>query len=195
MAGTGPERPTSGRDRAPATIRNLQIIIGSLVGGAGTFLLIAAAKSIFFDEPADRGEIGLMVYMAFGLALLALVTRAVVPHMVTLAGRRHLARRTSSSGLVDISTSDDARRVPMADALLNLYVTRTIIGAAIIEAAAFFALVVSVIEAEPICVVLGGVMIVGIALHFPTRARVMQWIDMQQVLLKEERQLQTQRGL
>jgi hypothetical protein len=100
-----------------------------------------------------------------------------------------------ASGYVDISTDKNSRRVPIADALLNLYLTRTIIGAAIVEGAAFFALVVSVIDEEPICLMLGGVMIVGIALHFPTRTRVTQWLETQQLLLQQERLLQTQRGL
>jgi hypothetical protein len=195
MNGTGSKGPTAGRDRVLATTRKLQIIVGSLAGGAFTFMVIAAVKSVFIDEGVRRAEMGLMVYMAFGWAAASLLARAVVPHIITLAGRRHLARRESASGYVDISTDKRSRRVPVADALLNLYLTRTIIGAAIIEGAAFFALVVSIIEEEPVCLMLGGLMIVGIALHFPARTRVTQWLETQQLLLQEERQLQTQRGL
>ncbi|MEZ6070185.1 MAG: hypothetical protein R3C10_07860 [Pirellulales bacterium] len=182
-------------DRLPALVRNLQIIVGSLTSGALTFLIIAIIKSVFIDEGVERGEMELMAYLAFGFATVALVARAVVPHIVTLAGRRHIIRRESSSGLVAISTDKRSRPVPVVDALLNLYVTRTIIGAAIIEGAAFFALVVAIIEQQRYCLMLGGVMIIGIALHFPTRARVTQWLETQQMMLKEERQLLAQRGL
>ena len=72
--------------------------------------------------------------------------------------------------------------------LLGLYNTRTILGGAMLEGAAFFALVTYMVERDPVGLAGAILLILGVALHFPTRSRVIRWSEEQLELLKRERQ-------
>jgi hypothetical protein len=61
-----------------------------------------------------------------------------------------------------------------------------IAGAALFEGAAFFLLVAYLVERSPWSLAAAIVMIIGVALHFPTQQRVADWIERQTSLLQEE---------
>jgi hypothetical protein len=113
--------------------------------------------------------------------------RAVVVQLVTTSGRRTIARESSRAG-AQTNVAEGA-----AGGLLALYQTRLIVGAACLEGAAFFVLIVYMLERSPWALCAAVAMILGVAAHFPTRQRVQEFIDRQTALLEEERQLQAVR--
>jgi hypothetical protein len=72
-----------------------------------------------------------------------------------------------------------------AGTLMMLYRAKTIAGAAMLEGAAFFGLITYLVNQDPIALALGGLLIVGVALHFPTRSGVIRWIDDQLLWLEQ----------
>jgi hypothetical protein len=68
----------------------------------------------------------------------------------------------------------------------NAYMTALVIGAAINEGVAFFAVIAYLIEKNPIALVLALVLIAGLVARFPTVNRVERWIEQQQEKLREE---------
>ena len=65
--------------------------------------------------------------------------------------------------------------------------TQHIIAVAFLEGAAFAALVAYMIDGEVVSVIVGAVLLLVIAMRFPTQARIEQWIQRQQELLYQER--------
>ena len=52
-----------------------------------------------------------------------------------------------------------------------------------------FALVAYLVDQSPLSLMLAGVLIFGLAAHFPTRSRLIHWIEDQLVLLQRQRRL------
>jgi len=73
--------------------------------------------------------------------------------------------------------------------LWYVYMTKTIIGAALLEGAAFFAIIGYMLDNSPVELVCAVVLIVGTAAHFPTVDRVCRWIESQMRLIDEQRQM------
>jgi hypothetical protein len=69
-----------------------------------------------------------------------------------------------------------------------VYQTSLIIGAALNEGPAFFALIAYMVEGLPAILGVAAFLILGVAARFPTRARLEQWIDAQKELLIQEQQ-------
>ena len=80
--------------------------------------------------------------------------------------------------------SDAAR--PQLTGLPAAFLTQLIVGAAMNEGAAFFALVAYLIEKNPIALGLAVVLIAGVISRFPTTGRVERWIEQQQEKLRED---------
>jgi len=73
--------------------------------------------------------------------------------------------------------------------LLIVYQTATIIGAALCEGPAFFALISAMIDESPLRLAVAGVCLLMVLARFPTVSRVENWLDMQIRAMKEDRLL------
>ena len=96
---------------------------------------------------------------------------------------RAVERRSQAPcpGGAKLETVDEARA-----SLLLAFQTQFIVGAAIIEGAAFFAATAYLLYGHPIALGVAIVMI-GVSLaRFPTRARTEHWIEQQQEKLRDE---------
>jgi hypothetical protein len=153
-------------------VRSLQIVIVALVFGILAFAGVVGMLYAQGSVPSARG-LDVISYAAVGFAALQLVVRQVLMRAMDAGARMKLLR-----------TPAEATTMPLIDA----YAARTIIGAALLEGAAFFFLVAFLLDGQPWT--LGGGLLFAVllaVLHHPTRDRVEHWVTAQQHRLAEER--------
>jgi hypothetical protein len=157
-------------------IRAMQIVAGALVLGALIFLGVVIAIRLAGQAPRPP-KTPMLSYVGIVFTVMVLVPLALVPDRVIAAGRKQIAR-----GERDASTaSDETLR------LANLYQNCMIIRLALLEGAAFFQIIIFHLEGQQLSLILALILVVGMVLLFPTRARVESWIEKQQEKLEEER--------
>jgi hypothetical protein len=88
-----------------------------------------------------------------------IILHAVVPGLVERAA---LANQGVGSGL---------------PSLVGVFVTRTIVAAAMLEGAAFMSLVALMIEHQPWMIGVTGVLVVLMLMQIPSRTRVEHWVE------------------
>lgn len=183
--------PVDPADEFSGTILTSQIIIGALMMGLVFFLGV-----IFLMVPAPAARPGqepqmFLTGIAFLFAVPAALASVLVPSFLVRTTRRQIgkgtwkpARGTSEVAPEPLPPGPAGERL----ALLMLYQNQMIVGAALNEGAAFFALVATMIERKDAALALALVLIAGVAARFPTRERVLAWIDRQHELMIQERQ-------
>ena len=130
----------------------------------------------------------IITYMAVAFAAISLPLSTIVPLVVTNQQRRAIAAGKSTGGAGSAPGDGDrsaASPTPMTG-LPAAYLTQLIIGAAINEGAAFFALVAYLIEKNPIALAVAVVLIAGVATRFPTPGRVERWLEQQEEKLRDD---------
>ncbi len=187
-------------------VRTCQIIIGALIAGVFFFLLITLFITHVMMPPAapvggmavgagaipapGGGSLPLplisLIAVAFGIMNLAM--SFVVPKLVVDQGRRKVAL----AGPDAVTQSDPSGPKQLYPAgytgkLAALYQTQLIIGAALLEGAAFFAVIAYLLERSPIALLTALVLLGVMFTRFPTGDRVNNWLDQQLSLLQEER--------
>lgn len=160
----------------PQNLRQLQIIVGALVTGCVVFLAITQVVD-HQGEALDKGQTPIQTYIAIVYAVMSLAARVVAPGVMVSAGRKRIV----GAGDEDL---DESR---VRESLMQLLLTKTIVGAAIIEGATFFMLIAHMIEGMPLTLVLAVALIVVLAFHMPTRSGVTHWIEDQLALIDQER--------
>jgi hypothetical protein len=153
---------------APATreawIRNMQIIAGALIAGVVVFALVAVFVLGALSQPLT----GVIVsYMALGMTAMEMVPFALVPRFVT-AQTVHRARQGAGN------LEGDALQY-------GLYQTRMILRYALLEGAAFFCIVATIIEHNWWTLGMAGGLVLIMLTIFPTRTRVEHWIETQRM--------------
>jgi hypothetical protein len=158
--------------------RTTQIIVVALCMGVLSFGLV-----VFFGGLADEEAEGNTITMtSVAFAVLCLGLSVVVPRAVAAANRRKIAAGTWQP-------SGNRGNVPDTDAgkLAATYQLKTIIGAALLEGPAFFALMAYMLEGHWLSLIAAGVLLVGLLAYFPTSDRVQSWVGEQLRLLEEQR--------
>ena len=138
-------------------VRVMQIIAGALVMGVVTFGLVAVFIVGAFDEPAD-GFIISAIAAAFASG--AFVMHLVVPGMMTASSRGDAAAADESS-------------------LYQIYQVRMIVGLAMLEGAAFFNIIATILEHNWWSLAIAGVLVLWMLAMFPTTTRVKHWVETQ----------------
>ncbi len=186
---------SSWRDEIGPLLLNIRIIVFALTTGCLTFMGIA----IFIVQskpPADNDSLPIVTYMALGFAGVAIVLRMIVPKMIESAGRKRIADGTWQ-GLPPTAGPQQAQnaewferleRLGDAGKLVSVLQTRTLVAGAILEGSAFFALVAYLIEQSPLALAAAIVLIIGVALNFPTRSGATHWIEDQLASIEQLRQ-------
>jgi hypothetical protein len=181
--------PSDGSDDIDALTRTCQIIVAALIMGVIFFLAIVLVVVPPFANKGNGLPANLITYLALGIGAANLVLSFVVPGLVTANGRRQIARE------VPAKTNDAEKPLRLVDAtsdtprLAILYQTQLIIGAALLEGAAFFNGIAFMLERQPITLFACVVLLVAMAWRMPTSDRVNAWIDGQAMQLQEDRQL------
>ena len=110
-----------------------------------------------------------MTYVAAALALACAVASALLPNLVASQAIRlqKLEPALEGAGRLD-DTFDDH----LLSQLLAIYQTRLVIACALLEGAAFFNLVAYFIEGQTLNLIVTGVLLVMMAMRFPTTGTV-----------------------
>ncbi len=167
----------------------LQIVVGALIAGCVAFLVIVL---VLLGGMPDGDEPLLLTYVAIAFAASALIARMVIPGVIISRGRRKIAQgtwRSSQQSTLPPACSKFLEQAGDAGKLWMLFSTATIVAAAILEGAAFFMLVVVLVEKSPLALIVALMLILGLMLHFPTHPRTVRWIEDQLRLIEQERQL------
>jgi hypothetical protein len=136
-------------------IRVMQIIAIALVMGVVLFALIAVFMLGALDEPAD-GFIVSLIGAAFASG--AFVMHLIVPSLMT------------GSAAGDGAASDELSHY-------QRYQAKLIVGLALLEGAAFFNIIATIIEHNWWSLAIAGCLVFWMLAMFPTRTRVKHWIE------------------
>ncbi len=156
------------RDFLSQPLLIMQVIGGALVTGVLGFGFVAWGSATP-DENASE-TISLAAAVA---GLLAVVTSFVVSRVIA---DQSIAARTR----VDADAMSDQRQegdVGPVAFLAGVYQTSFIVGAAVLEGAAFFNLVVYFTGGQLYSIAVAGMLCMGIILLIPTRGRLERWVD------------------
>ena len=176
-------------DEIGPPVRTLQIVVATLTAGCLIFMVIAIFLVQTGQGPAaDNDFPPIMTYMALGFAGVAIVMRMVVPKMIESAARKRIADGTWQLPDQQAQLAELVERLGDAGKLLGVLGIRTIVGGAILEGSAFFALIAYLIEKSPLALGAAIVLIIGVALHFPTRSSATHWIEDQLAAIEQLRQ-------
>jgi hypothetical protein len=149
-------------------VRALQITIGALIAGA---LMLAGVAIVLRQQGfhANFGAAPIVSIVAFLQAVGSLAARPVVLNASLRSARQKIALSGADS---------DAAWIP-------IFASRTIIGAALLEAAAFLFFIAYLLEGQWWALA-GGLAMVGLMVvwHFPNQSKVEQWIAEQREALK-----------
>lgn len=171
------------------TVRTQQIIVGALA--AGVWMFLAVALVLFLGEPKNEGDEPFLSYLGIGFAVLALVAWGIVPEMI---GRR--MRELIVAGKADRLTPKPIGSSDLGDVgpLGGIYQLRVILGAAILEGAAFLNLVAYMIEQQMFNVAVAGALAAVIMASIPTYVRLENWVQSELTTIDQLRQMQTYDG-
>ncbi len=157
-----------------ARLRTAQIIHGALLAGVVNFMLIAVfivARTA--PVPPDPP---LLTLIALAVGGMQLVLHRFVAGLVTSSPRRRLAQ-----GKYPEVVSDETV------ALWGVYQLQMIVADALLESGCFLLLIAYLIEGKVTSFVGAGLLLAVMAVQFPTRSRVVSWVDAQKELLYQER--------
>ena len=134
--------------------RVLQIIVGALIFGVFVFAVVIVAIG-----PAGPPRGRILTSTAVAIATAMVVLHVIVPMIVERAA---LANRSIGSG---------------PRGLLGALTARTIVACALLEGAAFFSIVAMMIEHHRWVLGVTAVLVMLMAMQFPTTTRVEQWLE------------------
>lgn len=181
---------TSWHEEVGSRVTSLKIIVGALLVGAAGFLTVAVVLvRLGILEPSE--ELAWVMNLVLILFLAGDLTAwFVVPNMIVSQGRRKIAAGSWSlpEGPQMANTASFIERTGDAGRLFVVYQTKTIVAAAILQSVGFFGIVVYMITSSMVGLVVAIVMTLGLAMHFPNRYGVIQWIENQLQLIEQERQ-------
>jgi hypothetical protein len=161
------------------TVRISQIIRFALIAGPASF-----AAYLLVNLPKAQDDSHFTSWLMAGFAVVVVMLRLVVPLLVTGKLRSAIASGKSVHQHlpVDRFGTDENK-------LCAVYQTQMLIGAALLEGAAFANLAAYMIEAQIMSLAIAVGLLIGMLVDFPTLASVGAWIKRQQRLLDEERML------
>ena len=167
-------------DLLTGTVMTLRIITFAMMAGLLMFLVVVtmvigplqAPKQANPAVPADKA-MPVLTVASIAAAAILLPLSVAIPGIVGDAQRRKLA-----------STKESSSDVP---ALIQIYQTKLIMAAALTEGPGFFAIIVFMLEGNPIALALALLIVFFLALRFPIHTRVVQWLDGQLDRLQNER--------
>ena len=158
--------------------KTTSIIVFSLCSGVIAF----GGYVLFLHKAQQPPAIGILTYACLGLAGMAAISSFVLPRILARSGKVQLAAgklNYRGEGTPDVQTD--------AGKLALVYQQTTIIGCALLEGAAFFALFARMTEGHLVSLIVAGVMLIGIAGHMPLGGRLSSWVETQLRTIEEEK--------
>ncbi len=180
-------------------VRILQLIAGSVLGGSVVFLVVATVivpEPAHGAVPADVARI--YTYIAVGLAVIAVAGSLIIPPVMVARARRRIVAGTwrlpqscgqdSASRASKEELAEFVERTGDAGRLFYVFQMSTASAAAILHGGVINALVIYLLAPSRVALVVAVALIIGGAAQFPTRSRLLRWIDDQLRLVEQERQ-------
>jgi hypothetical protein len=177
----------SQRDYIRKVARTLQIIVGALAGGVLMFLTIVIYL-VSQNPPVAAPEAPIITYSAYGLAIASGIASLFIPSLISNRGRQSLINGDPMNwGLVKNlpNVAEPGDVAPLA----AIYQTRTIIGAALCEGAAFLACVAYLLEHQHPVLFVAVVLLVMIVRHIPTVSGLESLFESESTTIQQMRQL------
>ena len=178
---------TDDRDDLSKMLLTMRIIWGALIGGPLFFLAIIVfvikAGHPFSAAPWQvTVPMGLMALVFAGMLL---VLSFVIPDLTAANNRRQLAR-----GNLPAAVSSSVKG-PISEtlALAVIYQTRLIVGLALLEGAAFFCMIVFLLEGSALSLIAALVLLLVEATRFPTEPGLSGWIEDQRSQMIADREV------
>ena len=159
----------------PQVVRRLQIIVGSLVLGCVSFLAVGLIICWQRGAPPAGGNMPIITSCAVGFALFALAARAIVPGVIVAHGRRKILQDVSPPRRGRRRAPGMVERIEITSKLWAIWSAHTIVAAAILEGAAFFAMVAYLVECSLLSLIVTVGLILVLAAHIPTRSGLILW--------------------
>lgn len=151
-------------------LRVMPVIAQALITGVIGFLAVAW---FIKSDPDPNAGTPMLTYIAAGFALINLSVRAIIMGVIP-KNQIQLQRQY-------ITDSDEGRR-----RLAGIYQTRMIIGMALCEGSAFFAILAWMMESNDLALGIVGFLLVVMILSFPFKQRVLDWIEVKVFELNPE---------
>ncbi|MBI1349348.1 hypothetical protein GC163_24030 [bacterium] len=137
-------------------VRIAQIITVALVLGASTFGTIGLLLA-----PDHNPNMEFLAYIGLAGALFMVMARIVIVKVIAA----NMARKV-------LAESD----IP-GGGLASVFLTKVILGGALLEGAAFFNFVCYIITGSNLCLAVGFTLVAMIAIAFPLRGHFVDWVD------------------
>jgi hypothetical protein len=163
----------------------LQTIVGALAAGVAAFFVVVVLVAGRDQRIVPPGQ-PLIANIAVGVTIAIFAAWAFVPNIIAGKMRQSIvedkkphpaARLSGGAGLGDIG--------PLSAA----YQTRLIIGAALLEGAAFFNLVAYLLERQSLSLIAAGVLLLVILSQIPTVSRLEEWTERELATIEQMRQM------
>ncbi len=155
-------------------LRPLQLTAGTLIVGSVVAMVVVLARS----RVAHGWPPHAMTYAAFAMGAVALIARAIVGHQMVERGRRSIFEGTwRPIGQQPAKQTEFRRRHGDAGNLVALYSTARILAWALLEGVIIFLLMAYLLEQVLLSLIVAVVLILRLAYEFPTRARLVYWVD------------------
>lgn len=159
----------------------LQIITSALAFGVLVFAIVVISMQPEQAAADDGGSNGLI---AAGMAVVALVASVIVPGIMRANMRRTIA---DGKPLGLNVAAPAAKELGDVGALATVFQATRIVGAAILEGAAFYNLIAFMFGRQTINLAFAAGLLIAILFKFPTRGAVESWINDELKLLEELR--------
>jgi hypothetical protein len=185
-------------DRVGPAVIVLRIIVVALACGVLGFAAVAVVTRVNRVQPQPPaqpqqagGGLELLTMMALVAAPIATVLSLLVPAVMVKNIRRQIADGTYGTypGQTAASRQGVAGLPEDMASYVGLYQTKTIVGIALLEGAAFLAIVAFMLEGNWIALALGICLAAMILFSFPSAPRVANWIRQQQRIATDDEKL------
>ena len=173
------------RTAVPRQARVLQIICLSMASGCLVFMLIATF--LRQQNGADPPATPQLTYLMLALAFLMAAARVIVPSLIVRAARQRLVSGGPPAAHLPVMPGASQKDIA-GHAMCAVYQTRTIIAAALLEGSTFVLIIAYLLEGVPAVLAIAAVLVVIIAAHAPSQARLTAWVEQQLRLMDERRQ-------
>lgn len=171
MADNIPATPTADVSQA---VRTMQIIAGALMIGVMLFTIVAVVAH------GGRARNDIFLPLLFVLITVpAIIARFIVPMMLVDFYRRKIVAAVQDGELK--SSADVAAR------LFGVYQTKLIISLALLEGGAFLNNVAYIVAGQWWSLATAGILLLMMAIQFPTRNRLEYWVHEQLQLMEMDR--------
>ncbi|MEM9352251.1 MAG: hypothetical protein AAGA92_04490 [Planctomycetota bacterium] len=151
------------------TTRTTQIIVAALAAGVFSYLCF-----VLISSDGEKAEDSDLLYESLTVAAAALLAQPFLPGLITRSGIKSIAQGAAEP-------EDQVRQI------CELYTTKTIVGAAPLEGAAFFSIFNYSMSGNGVSLAVAAALLVAFFFHFPIATTVSDWVEKQTRAVEELR--------